>query len=168
MATLGLSPGRGAVSDLKAPGLKPERRQAQLGGRLAHKSRGLDRRRAMVSAKHGESLGAGDVRCARALRGSGDSDELPGGFHDDGLRMRGIVPAPNGARYLEVPADAPLWQEFRSAVSTEQLNRLSANRKRPRSIFGGFQSIRGAICGALGAAESSTRHRHAGGRIAKP
>ena len=96
---------------------------------------------------------------------SGDRDELPGGFDDDGLRIWLIVPAPNGARCLEVPADAPLWQEFRSAVSTERLNRPSANRKRPRSISRGFQSIRGAICGAVGAAESSTRHRHACGPV---
>ena len=76
-----------------------------------------------------------------------------------------IVAAPNGARCLEVPADAPLWQEFRSAVSTERLNRPSANRKRPRSISRVFQSIRGAIRGSVGAAESSTRHRHACGPV---
>ena len=73
-----------------------------------------------------------------------------------------IVPAPDGARCLEVPADAPLWQEFRFAVSTERLNRPSANRKRRSSISRGLQSIRGAIRGSVGAAESSTRHRHAG------
>ena len=78
-----------------------------------------------------------------------------------------IVPAPNGARCLEVPADAPLWQEFRSAVSTGRLNRPSANRKRPRSISRGFQSIRGAIRGAVGAAELSTRHRHACGPVGR-
>ena len=96
---------------------------------------------------------------------SGDRDELRGRFHGDALRTPMIVPAPNGARCLEVPADAPLWQEFRSAVSTERLNRPSANRKRPRSISRGFQSIRGAIRGSVGAAESSTRHRHACGPV---
>ena len=84
------------------------------------------------------------------------------------FRTSMIVPAPNGARCLEVPADAPLWQEFRSAVSTERLNRPSANRKRPRSISRVFQSIRGAIRGSVGAAESSTRHRHACGPVGGP
>ena len=145
MATLSLSAGRGAVSDLKAPGLKPERRQAQLGGRLAQKSRWLDRRRAMVAAKHGESPGAGDVRCARALLGSGDPDELPGGFHDklDSDARDRPCPQCDG-----VPVDSVAkpcgGTSTRNEAST--LKPAVANRKRARSICPVFQSTRGAFC----------------------
>ena len=41
----------GGVSDLKAPGLKPERRQAQLGGMMAPMGRWLERRRAVVAGE---------------------------------------------------------------------------------------------------------------------
>ena len=43
-----------------------------------------------------------------------------------------------------VPADTPRWQEFPSAVSTEQSNRPSTDRKRPRSISG----VSPGICAA--------------------
>ena len=69
MATLGLSPGRGAVSDLKAPGLKPERRQAQLGGIVAHRGRWLGRRRAMVARPSTVNLAEPEMSGAPELCG---------------------------------------------------------------------------------------------------
>ena len=62
-------------------------------------------------------LVVGDARCRPVSRGSGDPGEVPHGGDGDPFRQSMIVPAPNGARCLEVPADAPLWQEFRSAAS---------------------------------------------------
>ena len=155
----------GGLSKPETPALKPVPRQAQRSGRLGHGGWWSERRRAVVAGQTRWFSGAGEVVCGRFSRRSDDPEELPPSCRDDGFWRPMIVPAPNGARCLEVPADAPLWQEFRSAVSTERLNRPSANRKRPRSISRGFQSIRGAILGSVGAAESSTRHRHACGPV---
>ena len=51
MATIGPWRRCGAVSDLKAPGLKPERSKAQLGGMLAYGRRLLERRGSVVAGE---------------------------------------------------------------------------------------------------------------------
>ena len=45
------------------------------------------------------------------------TDELPGGFHDDGLRMRVIVPAPNVPKFMGHQADGgPKVDNFKEIV----------------------------------------------------
>ena len=153
------------VSNLKASEFKPGRRHAHHGRILAPGGRRMEPARVAVAGETRRCLGVRDPRCRPDSRGSRTRANYRTVAMGIAFRTSMIVPAPNGARCLEVPADAPLWQEFRSAVSTERLNRPSANRKRSRSISRVFQSIRGAIRGSVGAAESSTRHRHACGPV---
>lgn len=66
-----------------------------------------------------------------------------------------IVPAPNIVTCLEVSVAAPLWQEFPSAVVSEQPNQPSTDRKRPGSI----SCVSLSICARTWWAGSRSLHR---------
>ena len=73
MQTVGPSRRRGAVSELKALGLKPERRQAQLSGILAHGVGGWSGGEPWLPERHGgirelESCGTAELPEDLAIR----------------------------------------------------------------------------------------------------
>ena len=86
-----------AVSDLKAPELKPGRRPAHHGGILVLGGLRWEPARVAVAGETRRSAGVGDVRCRPDSRGSGGLGELPHGNEGDPLRSSMIVPAPNVA-----------------------------------------------------------------------
>ena len=82
-----------AVSNLKAPELKPGRRQAHHGGILVPGGRRWEPARVAVAGETRRSAGVGDVRCRPDSRGTGGPDKLPHGNDGDPLRTSMIVPA---------------------------------------------------------------------------
>ena len=128
-----------AVSDLKAPELKPGRRQARHGGILAPGGRWWERPRPAVPEETRRSPGVGDPRCRPVSPVSSDPDEAPHGKDGDPFRQPMIVPAPNVERCplirLPVEPREKIGLRKRSYVMVDQIFSAGTRRTLMRQYF---------------------------------